>query len=77
MGCCDGCSCCGGSTTVFAGVKINTFTSLTVMMVSLISGIVGVLGEVPISVTILSIGLIFTAFTIFGLMLFPRISRSE
>jgi len=73
---CGGCCGCG-SESVLVGLKFNTFTSLTVMMLSLISGIIGFVGEVPISITILSVGLILTAFTILGLMIYPRISRNE
>ena len=75
--CCGDCGCCGNTDIISYGLKINTFTSLTVMMLSLISGIIGFLGEVSISITILSVGLILTAFTILGLMIFPRISRNE
>jgi len=76
--CCD-CSnwdCCG-TTSGVPILRINTLTSFTVMMLSLVSGIIGIFEQVPISITFLSIGLIFTSFTIFGLILFPRISQSE
>ena len=81
-GCCSSfCDCsqwnCCGTTSGIPILKINTLTSFTVMMLSLVSGIIGILEQVPISITFLSIGLILTAFTIFGLMIFPRISRSE
>ena len=75
--CCGDCGCCGNSMVLAPGLKINTLTSLTVMMLSFISGIIGFFGEVPISITILSVGLILTAFTILGLMIYPRISRNN
>ena len=74
--CCGDCGCCGNTSMIAYGLKINTFTSFTVMMLSLISGIIGFLGEVPISITILSVGLILTAFAILGLMIFPRSSQN-
>ena len=77
MDCCGGGCCSCGSETVSLGLKLNTFTSFTVMMLSLISGIIGFIGEVPLTVTILSVGLILTAFTILGLMVYPRITRNE
>ena len=76
ISCCDGCNCCGNASGIPI-FRINTFTSFTIMMLSLASGIIGIFEQVPISITILSIGLILTAFTILGLILFPRISRRE
>ena len=73
---CGGCCGCGGP-TVLSGLKINTFTSFTVMMLSLISGIIEFLGEVSVSGIFLSVVLILTSITILGLMIYPRISRNE
>ncbi len=73
---CSQWNCCGTASGISI-LKINTITSFTVMMLSLISGIIGFFGEVPISTTILSVGLILAAFAILGLMIYPRISRNE